>query len=261
MKLSTPAPRKSRKAAAVAKVIGRPDGVERWIGSRVNGSYWIEATNGSRALLATAGNPDARQVGFSLGQDSFVVADPEFFNAVKRARVLSTEDCIRFTVSGSSLILHSGPEVGAYSTGEESTEVFDIVPNGHTRDGFFKLNAKWLLESLGNWPMTVTYDAADPMTPILFEFPNFAYLQACIKPGRRAKTTASRLGTPSSGLTAHIRGWDIGVQVDCRAVDEVDVIEVFATSGSNGYGRDQHIATITLQGDHPRVVHHLKEGE
>jgi hypothetical protein len=170
MKLSTPAPRKSRKAAAVAKVIGRPDGVERWIGSRVNGSYWIEATNGSRALLATAGNPDARQVGFSLGQDSFVVADPEFFNAVKRARVLSTEDCIRFTVSGSSLILHSGPEVGAYSTGEESTEVFDIVPNGHT--------------PLGNWPMTVTYDAADPMTPILFEFPNFAYLQACIKPGR-----------------------------------------------------------------------------
>jgi hypothetical protein len=184
MKLSTPAPRKSRKAAAVAKVIGDHERTQGYIGTRVNGKYWIEATDGPRALLCTQGNPDAREVKFSLGQDSFTVADPEFFNAVKRARVFSTEDCIRFTVSGSWLILHSGPEVGAYSTGEESTEVFDIVPNGHTRDGFFKLNAKWLLESLGNWPMTVTYDAADPMTPILFEFPNFAYLQACIKPGR-----------------------------------------------------------------------------
>jgi hypothetical protein len=179
MRLSQPKPRKTRKAAALAKCIGEPDErVQPWIGARVNGHYWIQATDGPRALLCSTGDPDARQVGFPLGEDSFTVSDPEFFNAVKRARILSTEECIRFTISGSWLILSSQGEFGDYS------ETFDIQTNGCTRDGLFQVNAKWLLESLGNWPLKVTYDASDPMTPILFESSEFAYILAGIKPGK-----------------------------------------------------------------------------
>ena len=76
-----------------------------------------------------------------------------------------------------------------------------------------------------------------------------------------AKTIASRTGTPSSGLSAHIRGWNTGVKVQCRAVDEADVIEVLATGGSNEISSDQHIATITLYGGKVRVIHHIKKGK
>ena len=77
----------------------------------------------------------------------------------------------------------------------------------------------------------------------------------------QAKTATSRIGSRSSGLTANIRGWNIGVRVDCRAVDEADVIQVYVTTGSSGHGPDQHIATITQYGDKPRVLFHLKEDD
>jgi len=50
----------------------------------------------------------------------------------------------------------------------------------------------------------------------------------------RAKTIATRQGTPQSGIRSHTRGWDAGVEVIGR-VDEKgkDVFEVYATGGSN----------------------------
>tara|TARA_Y100000034_G_C6717727_1_gene317388 strand:+ start:368 stop:601 length:234 start_codon:yes stop_codon:yes gene_type:complete len=53
--------------------------------------------------------------------------------------------------------------------------------------------------------------------------------------GNRGKT--SRCGSKASGIWGHIRGWNLGVFVDCRVVDGKDVIEVFKTDGSNGYSR------------------------
>lgn len=58
------------------------------------------------------------------------------------------------------------------------------------------------------------------------------------------KGRASRLGTKSSGFYAHIRGWDVGVEVECSHSDGMDIIEVYKTSGSNGNGNRKLIKTI-----------------
>ena len=56
--------------------------------------------------------------------------------------------------------------------------------------------------------------------------------------GNRGETT--RMGTPNSGLSAHIRGWDVGVKV-FLSVDEdtgKDYVQVYRTGGSKGAAPD-----------------------
>ena len=60
--------------------------------------------------------------------------------------------------------------------------------------------------------------------------------------GSREETT--RCGTKQSGLTAHVRGWDIGVSVTILQIDGKDVVKVYKTGGSNGC-ISELIATIT----------------
>jgi hypothetical protein len=60
----------------------------------------------------------------------------------------------------------------------------------------------------------------------------------------QAKTPATRRGSKTSGLSGHLRGWNIGVRVELTHRDGVDVIEVYQTNGSNGGGRDKLIATL-----------------
>jgi hypothetical protein len=46
---------------------------------------------------------------------------------------------------------------------------------------------------------------------------------------------ASRQGTPASGMWAHVRGWDVGVQVQCNVGhDGQDSVWIYLTRGSNG---------------------------
>lgn len=54
---------------------------------------------------------------------------------------------------------------------------------------------------------------------------------------------ATRLGT--SGMSAHIRGWNVGVEVICRILDECDVIEIYATGGSHAPSAKRLLATVT----------------
>ena len=49
-----------------------------------------------------------------------------------------------------------------------------------------------------------------------------------------AKTEGTRRGTKKTGLSAHVRGWDVGVRVELAHVAGVDVVTVFRTGGSNG---------------------------
>jgi len=60
----------------------------------------------------------------------------------------------------------------------------------------------------------------------------------------QAKTIATRRGSKTSGLSGHLRGWNIGVRVELTHRDGVDVIEVYHTSGSNGGEKDVLIATL-----------------
>ena len=49
-----------------------------------------------------------------------------------------------------------------------------------------------------------------------------------------ARTTATRRGTPSSGVSAHVRGWNFGVRVAVLDIDGEDHIILTATGGSRG---------------------------
>lgn len=49
------------------------------------------------------------------------------------------------------------------------------------------------------------------------------------------RSQATRNGSKNSGIHGHIRGWDSGILVECHVNDKnQDVIEAYATSGSNG---------------------------
>lgn len=74
----------------------------------------------------------------------------------------------------------------------------------------------------------------------------------------RAKTEASRLGSKESGISGHIRGWDQGGRVVCEynKTLDMDLITIYATTGSNGAGSSQVVAkTNTDTGKVEPVIH------
>lgn len=65
----------------------------------------------------------------------------------------------------------------------------------------------------------------------------------------KARTTATREGTGTSGVQAHVRGWANGVKVSVEANDrqagpgeEIDVVTVERTGGSNGANHSAFMA-------------------
>lgn len=61
----------------------------------------------------------------------------------------------------------------------------------------------------------------------------------------RSKTAVTRLGSERSGLTAHVRGWNVGVFIRCE-VDEdgKDTLRIYRTKGSNNPTLQELIAEI-----------------
>jgi hypothetical protein len=59
---------------------------------------------------------------------------------------------------------------------------------------------------------------------------------------------ATRCGTKSSGIRAHLRGWNIGckVYVTHDKDRDLDVIEVWKTGGSNGVKPDKLLVRYTI---------------
>jgi hypothetical protein len=57
---------------------------------------------------------------------------------------------------------------------------------------------------------------------------------------------ATRMGTKNSGLSGHIRGWDVGARVTMRwnELKEEDEVSIELTGGSNG-GRSVNLGTFT----------------
>jgi hypothetical protein len=69
-----------------------------------------------------------------------------------------------------------------------------------------------------------------------------------------ARGRASRLGTASSGMSAHIRGWDVGVRVQLSmGPDGNDLVQIWATGGSNGLTNERLIAELTLASNGERL--------
>ena len=69
--------------------------------------------------------------------------------------------------------------------------------------------------------------------------------------GSRGATT--RCGTKNSGMTCHVRGWDIGVKLQVSHKDGQDYIEVRVTSGSNEKTPDKLAGLIRLN-EEPEFV-------
>lgn len=61
-----------------------------------------------------------------------------------------------------------------------------------------------------------------------------------------AKTTATRRGHRTTGLRAHIRGWEVGVEIHVGERDGKDTVSVWKTGGSNG-GRGDLLAEFTAE--------------
>lgn len=58
-----------------------------------------------------------------------------------------------------------------------------------------------------------------------------------------SRGSATRCGTPTSGITAHPRGWNLGVKVSGRT-SPYDLFDVELTRGSNDPERRTPLATI-----------------
>jgi len=64
---------------------------------------------------------------------------------------------------------------------------------------------------------------------------------------------ATRMGTPSSGISAHIRGWDVGINVQCYVDDDgFDVCEAYPTGGSRNPSVDYKRRPLRVRGGKKR---------
>lgn len=64
--------------------------------------------------------------------------------------------------------------------------------------------------------------------------------------GGRGETT--RTGHKTTGMSAHLRGWNIGTRVQVVHRNGADVVEVYATTGSNAGHRDALLLFIHEDG-------------
>ena len=55
---------------------------------------------------------------------------------------------------------------------------------------------------------------------------------------------ATRMGTKSSGLSGHIRGWSVGCRVEMSHENGEDVCTVYLTSGSTGAKSSKLLGTF-----------------
>lgn len=58
-------------------------------------------------------------------------------------------------------------------------------------------------------------------------------------------SSVTRTGTKASGISANVRGWNVGVAVDIRHVNGVDVVTVYRTTGSSHHGRRVLVAEFS----------------
>ena len=179
--LKSPKPRKTRTLKAIQKCIEKSRGenprIEKWLGAGC-GDYWIRETDGHRALLVRNGDSDARKVPFRLpcGDHSVTISNPEFFLALKRVLILANSNAKRvtFRVEGDTLTLSVSCD------GEHSEASIDVENYGNCT-GEFSVNGKSLLECLGNWPVTVSWNNSEVTIPALFEFSEFALALSQLK--------------------------------------------------------------------------------
>lgn len=66
----------------------------------------------------------------------------------------------------------------------------------------------------------------------------------------RGQTPVTKGGDKETGITAHVRGWNVGARVRVDHVNGKDVVRVYSTKGSNDESNERLIATI-FEGEAP----------
>ena len=152
MNLRGPKPRTTRKLEAVEKAIKTPEINEIYIGGIV-GEYIIKATDGHRALLVY-GEPKegAKTFGFIEGlNDEVEITDPEFYNAFKRVKLATHTGHVELKIKPDEKIIRlsaNGLIDDLFEIAGEET--VDITPGNKTTEAKFVLDAKYVLDALGN---------------------------------------------------------------------------------------------------------------
>jgi hypothetical protein len=59
-----------------------------------------------------------------------------------------------------------------------------------------------------------------------------------------ARTAATRRGTKSSGISAHVRGWDTGIYAEIEDINGIVEARVYVTGGSNNAGSKRLLAIV-----------------
>lgn len=62
-----------------------------------------------------------------------------------------------------------------------------------------------------------------------------AHFYATVESTRKPVT---KTGTKSTGMEAHVRGWNVGCKVVLEHENGKDIVRVYRTAGSAGHGRD-----------------------
>jgi hypothetical protein len=62
-----------------------------------------------------------------------------------------------------------------------------------------------------------------------------------------ARTAATRRGTKSSGISAHVRGWDTGIFAEIEDINGVTEARVYITGGSNN-SDSKHLLAVVRDG-------------
>ncbi len=82
-----------------------------------------------------------------------------------------------------------------------------------------------------------------------------AHFYGNMKGARGGEVT--RCGTATSGLQAHVRGWDIGGRVEVISTAHGDAVHFHVTRGSNGNRSDLIIAVARLEDGRVIIEEHL----
>lgn len=146
--ITMPKPRTENSGKTIAR-LKKIEGDERSAYlSRKVGDYYIAATDGHRALLLLGeGNGKEMAGGFGDIPFNFVILPEQFYTAMQRA-IAFTEDpwAITITINAESLTVKAEVEGNTY---EEDI----IAPSTAEPSVTIGLNAKYLIDALGVWPL------------------------------------------------------------------------------------------------------------
>lgn len=187
--LKCPKPRVSRKIEAIQADIEKSvlgyQKADKYIGLQFNNQV-IKATDGYRCLLV---NPDpwTEYPNIKLpdpGRDKITITDPEFYNAIRRISIASSDLIFSYNPETWELKISAGGEQ------VKASETLQLISKHQPAAGKFSVDSKLLLPCLGSWPVSIYYESGNPDKPLLWSFQDYSVLIMPLKWDKALEKTA-----------------------------------------------------------------------